>query len=138
MSQSQKPTRQGYAETAKLVAGEAATKCAKIVAYEGDCAAASEASTYATPAATKSTKSGFAVGAANTVITVTTSFSNDTVQVDHVFTAGEAATITGFGVCNNEATPDVLFAECCFAAGIPLETAETLAVQMKMMQKLGS
>jgi hypothetical protein len=138
MAQTEKPTYQGYGEIAKLVAGEAATKVAKIVCYEGTCTAAAEASTYATPAATKSTKSGFSVTAADTVATSTTSQANDTVEVDHVFTAGEAATITGFGICNNEATPDVLFAECCFNAGIAMETSDTLTVEMKMQFLLGT
>ena len=138
MAQSQKPTHQGYAETAKMVAGEAATKCAKVVCYEGTCTAAAEASTYASPAAAKSIKSGFSVASAATVVTMQTTVANDTVQLDHVFTAGEAATITGFGVCNNETTPDVLYAECCFNAGVAMETSDTLTVQMKMQYKLGA
>ena len=138
MAQSQKPTTQGYGEIGKMIAGEAATKVAKIIFYEGACSAAAEASTYASPAATKSTKSGFTVGAADTVVTSQTTVANDTVEVDHVATAGESATITGFGICNNETTPDVLYAECCFNAGIAMETNDTLTVEMKMQFKLGS
>jgi hypothetical protein len=76
--------------------------------------------------------------AAATVVTSQTTVPNDTVELDHVFTAGEAATITGFGCCNNEATPDVLFSECCFAAGVVFAAADTLTVEMKMQFKLGA
>lgn len=138
MAQSQKPTTQGYGETGKMIAGETATEVAKVVCYEGTCTAASESSTYASPAAAKSTKSGFTVVAADTVVSSQTTVANDTVELDHEFTAGEDATITGFGTCNNESTPDVLYAECCFNAGVALETSDTLTIEMKMQYKLGS
>ncbi len=138
MAQSQKPTHQGYAEIAKLLAGEASTKLAKICCYEGACSAAAEASTYASPAATKSVKSGFSMASADTVVTSTTTVTDDTCETDHVFTAGETGTMTGFGVFNNEATPDVLFAECCFNAGVSMESSDTLTVEMKLQLKLGA
>jgi len=76
--------------------------------------------------------------AADTVVSSQTTVANDTVELDHVFTAGETVTVKGFGIFNNETTPDVLFALCCFAADIPLENTDTLTVEMKMQFKLGS
>jgi hypothetical protein len=76
--------------------------------------------------------------AANSVITSQTTVPNDTVEVDHVFTAGETITVLGFGTFNNLTTPDVLFALCCFASAIPLENTDTLTVEMKMQFKLGA
>jgi len=141
MAQTQKPTRQGYAEIAKLVAGENASKVAKICGYTGSsvCVAA-ETSTYTTPAtnATKATTMGFAMAAANSVVTSTTTVAGDTVEVDHVFTATGSININGFGIYNNEATPDVLFMECCFNTVIPCEAGDTITVEAKMQFKLGS
>ena len=135
---SSKPTTQGYGEIGKMIASEAATKVAKECCYEGTCTAASESSTYASPAAAKSVKSGYAMVASDTVVTSTTTVANDTVELDHVFTAGESATITGFGIFNNETTPDVLYAEMCFTSGQVMETSDTLTVEMKLQFKLGS
>lgn len=136
MAQSEKPTTQGYGEAGKLLAGEVATEYQSVVCYEGTCTAASEASTYASPAATKSVKSGVSIVDADTVASVQTTVANDTIQVDHQFTAGETVTVTGFGVCNND--NDVLYAECCFNAGIALENTDKLTVQMKVQLKLGA
>ncbi len=135
MAQTQSPTNEGYAEIAKLVAGEAATKVAKVCCIKTSCTA-NEAQTYA--GVTKCTESGVSMVAADTVITSQTTVANDTVELDHVFTAGETVTVKGFGTFNNEATPDVLFALCCFAADIPLENTDTLTVEMKKQFKLGS
>ena len=136
MAQSQSPTTQGYGELGKLVAGEAATEVESVVCYEDACAAASESSTYASPAATKITDSGLSLANADTVQSVQTTVANDTVQLDHQFTASGTKTVTGFGICNND--DDVLYAECCFNAGIAMESSDTLDVQMKMQFKLGS
>jgi hypothetical protein len=138
MAQSQKPTYQGYAEIAKLLAGEAASALTKIVGLEGTCTAAAEASTFADPAndATHIADSGLSIVAAHTVATVTTDQTDDTVQVDHVFTASGTKTVTGFHVCNDDG--DVTFMECCFNAGIAMESSDTLTIQAKLQFKLGS
>lgn len=135
MVQTQSPTKEGYAEIAKLVAEETATGVEKVCCIKTSCTA-NEDQTYAGVA--KCTESGVSMAAADTVVTSTTTVSNDTVEVDHIFTAGEAVTVKGFGIFNNEVTPDVLFAICCFAADIPLENTDTLTVEMKMQFKLGA
>ena len=133
MAQTQSPTTEGYAEIAKLVAGEGATEVESIVCIKTDCTA-DASQTYA--GITKCDESGVALAAADTVVTSTTTATDDTVEVDHVFTAGESVTVKGFGICNND--DDVLFALCCFNADIPLENGDTLTVEMKMQIKVGS
>ena len=135
MAQTESGTTQGYAEIAKLVAGEAATKAAKVCCLKTACTA-DATQTYA--GVTKCTESGVSMVAATTVVTSQTTVANDTVEMDHVFTAGEPVTVLGFGLFNNEATPDVLFMLCCFAAAIPLENTDTLTIEGKMQIKLGA
>jgi len=134
MAQTQSPTTEGYAEIAKLVAGAAASEVEKVCCLKTGCTA-DAAQTYA--GVTKCTESGVSMAVADTVVVSTTTATDDTVEVDHVFTAGEAVTVKGFGIFNNEATPDVLFALCCFAADIPLENTDTLTVEMKMKIMVG-
>lgn len=135
MVQTQSPTKEGYAEIAKLVAGEAANELERIVCIKTSCTA-DEDQTYA--GITKCTESGVLQVDADTVITSQTTVANDTVEVDHEFTAGESVTVKGFGVLNHLEPADVLFALCCFAADIPLENTDTLTVEMKMQIKLGA
>jgi len=139
MAQSQEPTKEGYGEAVRLLCGEetvADNAYKSVVCYEGTCTAAAETSTYATPAATKSTKSGVSIADADSVASVATTVTDDTVQVDHEFTAGETVTVTGFGVCND--ANDKLYAECCFNAGIALEDTDKLTVQMKVLYQKDS
>jgi len=133
MPQTQSPTTQGYGEIGKLIAGETATAVTKVVGIKTSCTA-SEAQNYA--GITKCTESGLTEVAADTVVSSQTTVANDTVELDHVFTAGEAVTVKGFGVTNNDG--DVLFAICCFAADVPLQTSDTRTVEMKMQFKLGA
>lgn len=135
MVQTQSPTKEGYAEIAKLIAGEAATEVEQICCIKTACTA-NEDQTYA--GITKCTESGVSMVDADTVVTSQTTVPNDTVEVDHVFTAGEAVTVKGFGIFNHEVTPDILYAICCFAADIPLENTDTLTTEMKMQIKLGA
>lgn len=140
MATTAKPTTEGYAEAVRLLCGEetvADNAYKSVFCLKTSCTAA-EASTYASPGGTKATESGFTIADADTVSSVQTTVADDTVQVDHVFTAGADATITGFCVCND--ANDKVYAEACFTAGIALESAEsdTLTVQMKVQHKLGS
>ena len=136
MAQSQKPTALGYAEIAKLVAEEAATGVESLVGLENACTA-SEASTFANPGgATKLAANGFTLVNADTVATSTTTATDDTVELDHVFTWSANQTVTGFAILNND--DNVVFAECCFNAGIAGENGDTLTVEMKMQFKLGA
>lgn len=131
--QTQSPTSEGYGELGKLSAGEAANVYGKICCLKTACTA-NESQTSS--GVTKSTESGLTMATANTVASSTTTYANDTVQVNHVFTAGEGAVVLGFGVWNT--IPDVLFALCCFNAAQTLETTDTLTVQMKVQYKLGT
>ena len=132
----QKPTNLGYAEIAKLVAEEASTGVESVVGIETSCTA-SEASTFANPAGgTKISANGIQLANANTVATVTTTVTDDTVQLDHVFTFTGTQIVKGFAILNND--DDVVFAEACFAADVNGLSSDTLTVQMKQQFKLGS
>lgn len=136
MAQTQKPTQLGYGELGRLVAEEAATGVQSIVGLTGACTAA-EASTFANPGgATKLAANGFTLVDADTVASVTTTVTDDTTQLDHVFTASGTQSVSGFAIENND--DDVVFAECCFNAALAMETSDTLTAQMKMQFKLGS
>jgi hypothetical protein len=126
MAQTQATTHEGSAETAKLLAGAASSAVAKVVGLKTSCSAVVTA-TYS--GLTQCTETGLTAVAADTVSVVTVSQTNDAVQVDHVFTAGEAATVKGFAVLNNDA--DVCYSLCCFAADVALESGDKLTVQMK-------
>ena len=132
----QKPTNLGYGEIGRLVAGEGATEVQSVQGLTGACTAA-EASTFANPGgATKIVANGFDIVDANTVAATDTDVTDDTVQLDHVFTATGAQSVSGFCILNNE--DDVVFAEACFAAAVAMLTDDTLTVQMKMQFKLGA
>lgn len=139
MAQTQKPTKLGYAEMAKRMAtaGDAAGSCVKsVVGLTGACTA-SEDSTFANPgAATKLEANGFALVDADNVTTSNNPETDDTVELDHVFTATGAQSVTGFAIENDH--DDVVFAECCFDSAISMETDDTLTVEMKMTYKLGA
>jgi hypothetical protein len=139
MAQTQKPTKLGYAEIAKRMAtaGDGAGSAVKsVVGLTGACTA-SEDSTFANPGgATKLAANGFTLADADTVVTSTTDETDDTVELDHVFTASGAQSVSGFAIENDD--DDVVFAECCFATAVAMETNDTLTVEMKMQFKLGA
>jgi hypothetical protein len=133
MGQTQSPTSEGYGELGKFLAGEAATKMKSVCCVKTACTA-DEDQTAA--GITKATESGFTIADAKTVASAKTTVTADTVQLDHVFTAGEAATIKGFGWFNDD--DDVLYGICCFAADLTFATSDTLTVQAKNQFKKGS
>ena len=135
MAQSQSPTKEGYAEMSKLLCGEGATCVKSVVCLEGTCTAASEDSTFADPAndATHIAGDGLSIADADSVVSTTTTNTDDTIEVDHVFTASGTKTVTGFHVCNDD--DDVTFMECCFNAGVALESSDTLTIEGKMQIK---
>jgi hypothetical protein len=133
MVQTQSPTTEGYNELGKLHAGEAATAVKSIVCLKTSCTADE---TQEAAKITKSTESGLTLVNADSVKSVKTTGDNDTVQVDHVFTAGEAATVKGFAVLNDD--DDVVYGICCFAADVPLESGDKVTDQMKIQHKKGS
>uniref|UniRef100_A0A6M3KF77 Uncharacterized protein n=1 Tax=viral metagenome TaxID=1070528 RepID=A0A6M3KF77_9ZZZZ len=142
MVQTQKPTNLGYAEIAKLVSAVTTAMVAgasgveSVVGLTGACTAA-EASTFLNPGgATKLAANGFALVNAATVVVSTTTVTNDTVELDHVFTCSGTQSVSGFAILNDD--DDVVFAECCFATALACESGDTVTVEMKLQFKLGA
>lgn len=136
MAQTQKPTNLGYGELGRLAAEEAATGVESVVGLTGACTA-SEASTFANPGgATKLAANGFSLVNADTVASSQTTVTDDTTELDHVFSCTGTQSVSGFAILNND--DDVVFAECCFDSALAMENGDTLTVEMKMQFKLGS
>ena len=142
MAQTQKPTKLGYGNIGRLVAGEIAGTVGavkSIVGLTGACTA-SEDSTFLNPGgATKLAANGFALVNADTVAAVDSGGVVDSiVQLDHVFTCTGDQSVSGFAV-ENDADACVI-AECCLAAALSMEAAgpDTLTCQMKIEFKLGA
>jgi len=142
MAQSQKPTALGYAEIAKLVKGVTTAMAAgasgmkSIVGLTAACTAA-EASTFANPGgATKLAANGFTLVDADSVVNSTTTNTDDTCELDHVFTWSGSQSVSGFAIENDD--DDVVLMECCFNATIPGDNGDTLTTEGKMQFKLGS
>jgi hypothetical protein len=85
---------------------------------------------------TESTKAGLARGVADTIVTVTTTATDDTVQFTKQFQAGATATIYGFAVFN-AATGGDMAMWCTFAEGIPLISGDYLTCTGKIQFKKG-
>lgn len=129
MAQTQCFTNEGIGELIKLLQGTAATKLAKIAGMTDTTACAVNATnTYAAPIDTMSTHNGLATVAITTIALATSNTAGDSVDFDHVFTATAAEDISGIMVMNNEATPDVLYVECCFNAYLAMESDDTLTI----------
>ncbi len=73
---------------------------------------------------------------ADTVVSSQTTVADDTVELDHVFTASGTQSVTGVAIENND--DDVVFYEVCFNAALAMETSDTLTFEGKMQFKLGS
>ena len=130
MAQTESGTLEGYIEIAKHMAGEASSAFKKIGCIKTTCTA----NTSQTKAGvTWCTESGLTLQDADTV---STTAAPNTVQVDKIFTAGEAVTVKGFGVCNDDG--DILFGICCFAADITLATGGQFTVQLKALFEAGT
>ena len=128
MAQTQEITNLTMGEIGRLLAGEAATGIKSIVGLTGACTAAA-GSTFANPGgATKLAANGFTLVDADTVTSETTAQTDDTVQLDHVFTASGAQSVTGFA-CEND-DDDVVMGECCFADALAMILNDTLTCQM--------
>ena len=111
-----------------------------VCAYSGTCTIAHQSSTFASPAngagAIHIVGNGLSLVNADTVAVSTTTVTDDTVELDHVFTASGSETVTGFCISNDD--DNLIFAECCFNAGVAMVTSDTLTVEMKMQFKLGA
>ena len=132
MAQEQVYTLEAVAETAKLVAGEAASKMEQVVAIKTACSAAT-ASGYSDY--TQATESGLTKVTAGTLSSSSDSAANDTAIQVHPFTAGESATVKGHMTVNTE--NDVCYVVCCYAADVVMETSDTLTVTTKARFKNG-
>ena len=142
MAQTQKPTNLGYAEIAKCIASVTTAMLASgsgvksVVGLTGACTAA-EASTFLNPGgATKLAANGFTLVNADSVVTSQTTVADDTVELDHIFTASGTQSVSGFAIENDD--DDVVIAECCFNAAVECENGDTLTVEMKLQFKLGA
>ena len=132
-AQTQSPTVEGYNELGLLVSGTGGTAMKSVCCLKTTCTAND---TQTSAGVTKSTESGLTLANADKVSAVKTTGNTDTVQIDHVFTAGEAATVKGFGWWND--ADDKLYGLCCFAADVVLAKDDTLTVQAKNQFKVGS
>ena len=139
MGQTQSPTNEGYAEIAKILSSVTTAMAADGSGVQSVCClktACSAGEDQTSASVAKCTESGLTIADADSVKSSTTTVDNDTVELDHVFTAGEAATVKGFGVWNDD--DDVLFALCCFASDVAMQASDILTVEMKMQFKKGS
>ena len=134
MAQTQTVTDTGIQELMKLGAEIAATGVESIVGLNmaTPCTAAA-ASTFADPADTAAhhTDGGLDIVAADTVANSTTNTADDTIEVDHVFTASGTKNMAGFHICNND--DDVTFMECCYNAVLAMENTDTNTIEAKMV-----
>jgi hypothetical protein len=131
MAQTQSPTTEGYVEAAKLLAGAAATAVKSVTCIKTACTA----DTTQTAAGITKADNGLGLANADTVGLTTTDVTNDTVQVDHEFTASGDVTAKGFGILNDD--DDVLYGICCFASDIVMVNGDKLSTQMKLQMKIG-
>lgn len=131
MAQTQSPTSESFGEIGKHMAGEASSAFYSVGCIKDSPCVADE--TWTAAGTTWCTEIGLVLVAADAVYTVTTVAADDTVRVDHIFSAGEVASVTGFGVCNVEM--DVMFGVCCFAATIPMEDTDTITIELKAQFK---
>ena len=129
MAQTQSLTSEGYAEMTKLLCGEAASAVKSICPLKTACTA-NESQTAA--GVTKCTESGLTIADA-TVTSEKTTVTDDTVQAVYTHTAGEAATVKGAGLFNDD--DDALDAIVCYASDVPMETSDTLKNTFKIQLK---
>ena len=132
MAQTQSPTTEGYVECAKLLQGTAASKIKSVTGIKTSCTA----NDSQTASGITKADNGLELADADTVALATTTATNDTVQLDHEFTASGTVTVKGFGILNDD--DDVLYALCCFASDIAMENGDKLSVQMKVQVKVGA
>jgi len=79
---------------------------------------------------------GLGLANADTVKLATTTVTNDSIQLNHQFTASGDVTAKGFGILNDD--DDVLYGLCCFASDLIMSSGDKLAVQMTLQVKVGA
>jgi len=135
MAQDQDPTYLLYAACAKAIKGDSYSEFVAMALEKGDMSGFTEASTAP---ATEATESGLSRAAA-TISVITTDVASDTVQMNHEFTAAEAATITGMWAMDATATATVHGLEWCkFASSHAMASGDKVDGTLKAQFKLGS
>ena len=134
MAQTQVVTDEGISEIIALVQGTGGSILAKIAGMQDTTACAVNATnTYAAPIDTMCTTNGLGTVAITTVEIAQSNTAGDSIDFDHVFTATAAGeNVSGIMVMNNEATPDVLYIECCFNAYLAMESDDTLTIDGRL------
>ena len=122
----------GIGELVKLCCGEIASAVKSVCCLnDSTTCTAAVGSTYATPADPKHTDGGLSIANADTVASTTTNTTDDTIEVDHVFTASATRNVSGVIICNDD--DDVNVMECCFNAVLPMESSDTLTYEGKII-----
>ena len=120
MAQTQAIPTEGLVEMGKLLAGDAATEIQSMCCLKTTCTANAD---QTSAGVTKATESGMTLADCDSVASAA-----GVVTAYHTFTAGEAATIKGFGAWNND--DDALMGICCFNADVVMEKDDTLKCTM--------
>jgi len=132
MAQEQVVNNEGIGEIVLWLTGGTSTTPESISAIKTACSAAT-ASGYANY--TKCTEAGLTLATIATISASSDSFSNDTVHVEHPFTAGTDATVKGHMLVNDD--DDALYSVCCYAGDITVESGDTITVTHKIRGKNG-
>jgi hypothetical protein len=120
MSQTQEVPTEGLTEMAELLAGDAATEIESMCCIKTTCTANAAATAAGI---TKCTESGLTLVNCDSVAAAA-----GVITAYETFTAGEAATVLGFGAFNND--DDALMGICCFNAAVSMEKDDTLKCTM--------
>jgi hypothetical protein len=132
MAQEQTVNNQGIGEIVLWLTGGTSTTPESISAIKTACSAAT-ASGYSDY--TQCTEAGLTLATIGTISASSDSFSNDTVHIEHPFTAGTDATVKGHMIANDD--DDALYSVCCYAGDITVESGDTITVTHKIRLKNG-
>lgn len=120
-------TNEGYGELGKILSGEEASCVKKVCCLKNECIS-NESQTSS--GVSMCTENGLTITNADSIKSIKTLCDNDCVQLDHIFTAGENAAVSGFGTWNDDG--DVLYSLCCFGTAINLSSGDVLVVRSKI------
>ena len=120
MAQTQEVPLEGLYEAARRLSGTASTEIESMCCIKTTCTADKD---QTAAGITKCTESGLTIANCDSV-----SEASAVVTAYHTFTAGEAATVKGFGAFNND--DDALMGICCFNADVVMEKDDTLKCTM--------
>lgn len=132
MAQEQVMSNEGICETVLWLTGGTSSAITKISCIKTACSAATASgdANY-----TKSAAAGLTEASIATISVSSDSFANDTVHVEHPFTAGAAETVKGHQLTNDDS--DQCFSPCCYAGDITVESGDTITVTHKIRLKNG-